>query len=463
MQKESLFTTKIELPAQLQGKVLTSEDAAYQEERLAWNRCVDQYPTFIVLAQSAADVAAAVVFARENQLDVAVQSTGHGNIRPADNCLLIRTSGMNGVAIDAKAQTAWVEAGVTWGTVLARAQAVGLAPLLGSAPHVGAIGYTLGGGMGWLARKYGLSADNVKRFELVTAVGELIQVSATEYPDLFWGLRGGGGTLGIVTGMEIQLYPVTTVYGGNLYYPAPMAKAVFAHYRRWLESAPDELTSSVALMNFPPIPEMPDFLRGQSFVIVRGCYCGSIADGERLLAHWREWQAPLLDDFKAMPFSEVATISNDPVDPMPGLSSGAWLHNLTDEAVETLIRYIFVKDGPPPFILAEVRHAGGAMSRVQAQANAYGNRQAQHLLQVVGVTPTPEAHSALRQTIARMKRELQGALTGGVYMNFLEGVESQQRVRDGLTDQGYERMASLKAAYDPDNRFSYAFQIPPQS
>lgn len=450
-----------ELQFSIQGQVITPEDAGYDEARLAWNRKVVQYPAVIVVAECAADVATAVTFAREHDLGVAVQATGHGNIRPADDCLLILTRLMNGVTIDPVAQTAHVEAGAQWGVVLAAAQQHGLAPLLGSSPTVGAVGYTLGGGLGWLGRKYGLSADNVVSFQLVTPDGQLRTASAAENSDLFWGLRGGGGSLGVVTSMTIRLFPVTQVYAGNLYYPASMAAEVFRHYRAWVSDAPDELTSSVLVMNFPPIPALPDFLRGQSFVMVRGCYCGPIAQGEALLQHWRDWQTPLLDDFKTIPFSEAAAISNDPVDPLPGFNSGAWLRELSDGAIELLVGYGLGQSSPSPLVFAEVRHAGGAIGRVAEGTAVYGNRQAEFVLSLVGVSPTAEAHRQLVTYVEELKAGLRPWLTGGVYMNFIDGVESQQRIRDGLAAGGYERLAKLKAQYDPDNRLRYSFNVAP--
>lgn len=452
-----------ELRVTVQGKVFLPETPGYDEARLAWNRKVVQHPAGIVVAASAKDVQTAVIFARQHNLSVAVQATGHGNVRPADGCLLILTREMNRVTIDPLAQTAHVETGVQWGPVLDAAQDHGLAPLLGSSPTVGAVGYTLGGGLGWLGRKYGLSADNVLEFELVTADGQLRSASAAENPDLFWGLRGGGGSLGIVTAMTIRLYPVTQVYAGNLFYPAAMAGDVFRHYRTWIASAPDELTSSVLIMNFPPIPEIPDFLRGQSFAIVRGCYCGDLDDGAALLQHWRTWQAPIIDDFKPISFREAASISNDPIDPLPGFNSGAWLQALSDEAIEAIVQYGLGIDGPPPFVFAEVRHAGGAIGRVAGDTAVYGNRDAELLLSLVGVTPTPEAHQQLMQYTAQLKEALRPSLTGGVYMNFLEGIESQQRIRDGLVSGGYDKLARLKAAYDPDYLLRYSFNISPGS
>lgn len=450
-----------ELQSRIQGRVITPDDPGYDDGRKAWNLTVDQRPAVIVVAEDATDVAAAVGFARREDLGVTVQSTGHGIVRPADGGLLIITSAMKDIRVDAASQTAWVEAGAKWGEVLAKTQAVGLAPLLGSSPDVGVVGYTLGGGFGWLGRKYGLATDSVRFFELVTADGRLLRASETENGDLFWGLRGGGGSLGIITGMEIKLYPVSTVYGGNLIYPIEAAKEVFLRYRDWIASAPDELTSSVLIMNFPPMPEVPEFLRGRSFVMVRGCYCGPIEQGEALLQSWREWRAPIIDDFKAMPFSDVATISNDPVDPMPALSTGAWLRELSDEAIDVLVQYGAPSEGPPPLIFAEVRHAGGMVSQVDRDANAYGNRDAFLLLQMVGVTPTPEAHGHLQQYTAQIKGRLQPYLTGGVYMNFLEGEESQGRVKDGYAPQAFRRLTELKAVYDPDNRLRSGFNIPP--
>ncbi|MCB8984094.1 MAG: FAD-binding oxidoreductase [Ardenticatenaceae bacterium] len=449
-----------QLANQISGTVITPQDPQYDTARRGFNLAVDQHPAVIVAAHTAADVQTAVQFAAEAGLGISVQSTGHGIISMADENMLILTSPMTAVRVNGAAQTAWVEAGAKWGMVLQATQPFGLAPLLGSSPDVGVVGYTLGGGFGWLGRKYGLSADSVNYFEVVTVDGRLLRVSATENSDLFWGMRGGGGGLGIVTGMEIRLYPVTTVYGGNLFYPVDMAHEVMARFREWTAVAPDELTSSVLIMNFPPIPDMPEVIRGKSFVMVRGCYCGPADEGEALLRFWRDWRAPLLDDFKTMPFSAVATISNDPVDPLPGLSSGAWLRELHDDVIDTIIDRAAPHNGPSPLIFAEVRHAGGAIARMDAAANAYGHRQETLLLQLVGVTPTPEVHEALSQFVNEFKLALQPWLAG-VYMNFLEGGESRQRVQEAYPVEKYSRLMQLKAQYDPENRLRSGFNIPP--
>ena len=450
-----------QLRSSIQGAVITPDDPDYDETRKAWNLAVDQHPAVIVVAANAADVVEAARFATREDLGVTVQSTGHGIVRPADDSLLIITSKMKDIRVNAASQTAWVDAGAKWGEVLEKTQAVGLAPLLGSSPDVGVVGYTLGGGMGWLGRKYGLSADSVRFFELVTADGRLLRASDTENSDLFWGLRGGGGSLGIVTGMEIKLYPLSTVYGGNLFYPIDMASEVYRRYRDWITSAPDELTSSIVLMNFPPIPQVPEIMRGQSFVMIRGCYSGPAEQGETLLQDWRNWRSPVIDSFKAMPFSQVATISNDPVNPMAAMSTGAWLRELSDEVIDTLIRYVAPSAGASPLVFAEVRHVGGAVARVDPQASAYGNREASLLLLMIGPAPTPEAYSRLVQYTGQIKENLRPYLTGGVYMNFLEGEESQRRVESGFSPATYRRLMALKAEYDPANRLRSGFNIQP--
>ncbi len=458
MMRSSLILSTIEaLQARLKGTAYIPGDAGYAQASQPWNLVFSHRPTVVVMAKNTRDVVEGIRFASANDLGVAIQATGHGVSLAADNAVLINTSLMQDIRIDTITQTAWVEAGVKWGNVLEKAQNVGLAPLLGSSTDVGAVGYTLGGGMGWLARKFGLSADSVNFFEMVTADGHVLHVSQEENSDLFWALCGGGGSFGVVTGMEIKLYPVTTVYAGNLMYPIQAAKQVFTHYREWIANTPDELTSSIVIMNFPPVPQIPDFLRGQSFAMVRGCYVGPVEEGEKLLKWWREWQAPIVDDFKAMPFSMAGLISNEPNDPMPGHSSAVWIRELNDETLDLMIKFAAA---PSPLTVVEIRHAGGAIGRVPAGTNAYGNRDANHLLQMVGMTPTPEAHEACTEHIDQFKKALQPYATGGIYINFLEGKEKWEQTRRAYSAETYQRLRVLKAKYDANNRFRFSFNIP---
>jgi hypothetical protein len=449
-----------ELKAALPGKVILPQDADYDGLSQPFNLSVRQSPALIVKVHSADDIVTTVGFARNMGLGLALQGGAHGNVLPADGALLIHTRQMRAVHVDAKNQTARIEAGAKWGEVLQETQAVGLAPLLGSSTDVGVAGYTLGGGMGWLARKYGLALDSVLSFELVTTAREKIRASQQENSDLFWGLRGGGGSLAILTGLEIRLYPVTHVYAGNLYYPVEDAREVFTRFRQWVRAAPDELTSAVVIMNFPPMPAIPEFLRGKSFAILRGCYTGSMQAGEELLKSWRDWRSPLIDDFKVLPFSQAAAISNDPVDPVPSSSTGVWLRELGDEAIDVLVRYTPAGQGSP-ITVTEIRHAGGAIARVDPQAGAFGNRGAAFSLQMIGITATPEMAANLKAYTSQVKQALAGALTGGVYPNFLEGEEAVQRIRDGYSTEAFQRLRELKAKYDPGNLLRYSYQIPP--
>lgn len=450
-----------QLKTHIQGAVIEPSDTSYNIARQAWNLNIDQYPAVIVVAANVHDVAVAVRFAQAEGLAVAIQTSGHGIISAANDAVLIVTTGLTDVEIDAPAQTAVLGGGVKWGKVLELAQAEGLAPLLGSSPDVGAVGYTLGGGMGWLARQYGLSADSVIYFDLVTPAGEEIRVSADENAELFWALRGGGGNFGIVTAMKIRLYPVTTVYGGNLFYPIENAKEVFMRYAEWTKQAPDQLTSSMVIMNFPPIPQLPDILRGKTYAMIRGCFTGSVQEGEELLKFWREWQAPVIDDFKEMSFADVATISSDPVDPLPGISTGLWLRELGEGVFDTLLAAVPAKNGPAPLVFAEIRHAGGAIARVGGKQSAYGNRDARFILQMIGVTPTAEAQQATKQAIAQIQHGLEPYLTGGVYLNFMDGEEARERTRDGYSAENFERLGQMKAEVDPDNCFRHTFDLLP--
>src|SRR3712207_5085281 len=248
----------------LRGVAYAPGEEGYDESRKAWNLNAHQHPALVVMALGAADAIAAVRLARDEGLGVGVMATGHGVASACDGGVLINTSRMRGVRVDPEAQSARVEAGALWRDVMPEAQAFGLAGLSGSSSGVGVVGYTLGGGFGWLGRKYGFNADSVREADVVTADGELLRVSAYEHPDLFWGLKGGGGNFGVVTSLEFALYPLTTVFGGNLFYSLERAPEVLDLYSRWVETLPDEMTTAIAFMNFPPMPELPEPLRGGS-------------------------------------------------------------------------------------------------------------------------------------------------------------------------------------------------------
>jgi hypothetical protein len=437
-----------ELRSRITGEVLTRSDPGYDQHRLGWNRALEHDPAVVVVAADIGDVVAAVSFASSEGLGLGVQATGHGAVLPVGGVLL-DTSRLTDVRIDPIQRTAWISAGCTWGPVLDEAQTHGLAPLLGSSTTVGAIGYTLGGGLGWLARHFGSCADSVRAFEVVTPDGQLVRAAADENADLFAALRGGGGgAFGVVTGMEIDLYPVTTVYAGNLLYPAEAAAEVVARYVEWVADAPDELTTSVVLMNFPPLPEIPEPIRGRSFTIVRGCWSGDLAAGRAVLDQWRATMPPTIDMWDVMPFAAADAISQDPVDPMPALTTGGWLDRFDAGVAEVLAERTFPTDGPPAVIFSEVRHVGGAVARGDRSATSMGHREREFAFHVVGA-PMAVDLATVEAEVAATAAALGDALSRATYLNFLEGEERRARTADAVDPERHAALAELQRRLDP--------------
>ncbi|MET0579097.1 MAG: FAD-binding oxidoreductase, partial [Ilumatobacteraceae bacterium] len=404
------------------GDVFVPGEAGYDEASLAWDRAIAHRPAVVVVAENVGDVIATVVFAADLGQGLGVQASGHGVVSPVDGVLLV-TSRLQEVVVDAEERTAWVAAGSTSGAVVSAAQAHGLAPLVGSSPGVGMVGYAMGGGLGWLARRYGPACDAVRSFEVVTPDGSLVRACRTENPELFRALCGGAGACGVVTDMEIALVPVTDVYAGNLYYPADAAADVVARWSAWAADAPAELTSAVVMMNYPPLPEVPEELRGRSFAVVRGCWCGPLEDGRALLDGWRAALPPAIDAWGEMPFADVAAISQDPVDPMPFVGSGGWLDRV-DAGVGTVVAAAtFPAAGPPPLVFSEIRHLGGAVATGDRAHTTMGNRDRPFLLQMTGRPTDATDAVAIEAHLRTTKAALGTALTDRTYLNFLTGEE----------------------------------------
>ena len=448
-----------QLRAQITGPVVLPGDDGYDAARAAWNLAVDQRPAVVVTPASADEVVVALRFARATSLTVAVQATGHGVTRAADGALLLRTGALDTLEIDAVARRARIGAGLTWGPVLAAAQAHGLAPLLGSAPHVGAVGYTLGGGMGWLARAHGLAADRVVSFELVTPDGTVHQVDRHHEADVFDALRGAGaGSLGVVTAMEVELVPVTMVTGGNLLYPIDMAREVMARFRDWAPTLPDTFTAAVTLMHYPPFEQVPEPVRGRSFILVRGCHCGDADEAAALLDHWRGWHPPVLDAFGPMPFTEVATISQDPVDPIPGAVTSEVVGDLPDDVIHAVVAASTSPDGPPPVIFTEARLLGGAIGRGDSPAGER-LRDARYVVESVAVVPAPEMAPEVEQALAGVRRAVAPVATGAAYLNFLEDAERRRRTADAMTPVAVDRLRDLQRRLDPDGVMAHGLRV----
>ena len=449
------------LRAAVAGDVLTPDQPGFDGACLAWNVRFVHAPAVVVVAADVGDIVAAVRYAHATQSAVTVQATGHGVARTARDGVLVVTSRLTDVTIDPVGATAHVACGAKWGAVLAPAQEHGLAPLLGSTTDVGAVGYTLGGGMGWLGRRYGLAADSVHSFDVVLADGSAAEASATVNPELFWALRGGGGAFAVVTAMTIDLYPVSTVYAGNLLYPVELAGEVMRRYRSWSVGMDEQLTSSVGIMNFPPIDLVPEELRGRSFVIIRGCWSGDVAVGAALIDEWRNWCTPAIDMFGEMPFAMADTISNDPVDPLPAVVTTEWLDELADEAIDLIVAATTpVADQPPMLLFAEMRHCGGAIRRNAAGKPNARSRSGELVLELCGLAFGPEHGAALEDYMVSVRETLAPYVTGAVYLNFAEGEEKYERGMEAFSPAATARLAAVKHAVDPDDHLRNALAMP---
>ncbi|WP_254705852.1 FAD-binding oxidoreductase [Streptomyces vilmorinianum] len=438
------------LVARLKGEVLLPGDAAYERELDGFNRIARHRPALIVAAVGAEDVRTAVEFAGRLDLPIGVQATGHGIAAPAEGGVLVSTRRMNTVAVDPIARIARVEAGAQWHQVIATAGYHGLAPLNGSSPLVGVVGYTLGGGLGPLGRLYGYAADHVTRIEIVTADGVPRVVSATQHSELFWALRGGKGNFGIVTALEFGLVPVGQLYGGGLYFPGELAPEVLRTWREWTREVPEAMTSSLALLRLPDVPVVPEFLRGRLAVHVRIAFAGSKENGERLVRPLRDVGPALVDSVREIPYTDVAEIHQDPTEPMPYHERNIVLRDLSPVAVEELLA-LAGPESECADLMVELRHLGGALSRAASVPNAVGNRDGAFTLSTL--SPPGVADSVLHP-MARWG-------TGGRYLNFLAGPDTADATPDCFDQPTYARLARVKAAYDPRNLFRLGHTVAP--
>jgi FAD/FMN-containing dehydrogenase len=425
-------------------------DPNWNEARLAWNLAADQQPAAVALPESADDVAAVVLWARQRGLRVAPQGTGH-NALPLGSLahtVLVKTERMRGVEIDAQGQTARVEAGVLWAEVSDAAAEHGLAALAGSSPDVGVVGYSLGGGISWLARRYGLAANSITAVELVNADGELIRADDENHADLFWALRGGGGSFGVVTALEFKLYPVAEVYAGVLFFPLERGAEVLRAWRRWVDEVPDEVSSIGRFLQFPPIPDLPEHLRGKSFAVVEATSLLGADATDELLRPLREL-GPAIDTFATMPVQELKHVHMDPKHPVAGFGDSQLLADLTDAAIDALVRVAGAGSGSP-LISVELRHMGGALGRKSPGAGALAAIDDSFLMFAVGATPNAEMGAAVKAHVEVVQAALAPWDSGRIHLNLAQKRERGERLFGELT---YRRLQTVKAAVDPDDVF----------
>ena len=430
--------------------IVLPHDRHWDEARLAWNLAVDQQPAAVALPESARDVGAIVRWARERGLRVAPQGTGH-NAHPLGSLahtVLLKTERMRGVAIDARAQRARVEAGVLWAEVTEAAAQHGLAALAGSSPDVGVVGYTLGGGVSWLSRRYGLAANSVTAIELVNAEGELVRADADQNADLFWALRGGGGSFGVVTALEFALYPITDVHAGVLFFPLERGAEVLRAWRRWVDTVPDEVTSVGRFLQFPPVPALPEHLRGQSFAVIEAVSLLGQDASDELLRPLREL-GPQLDTFATIPAHSLDRLHMDPEHPVPGAGDGMVLSDLNDAAIDALVQTAGA-GSHSPLLSVELRHAGGALARKVPGGGAVSSVNGRFLLFAVGMAPTHDAGTAVKAQVELVQNALAPWDAGRAYSNFATKRERGERLFGDLT---YRRLQTVKATVDPDDVF----------
>ena len=425
-------------------------DPHWDEARVAWNLAVDQRPAAVALPESAADVMAVVRWARSRGLRVAPQGTGHNAAAMGSlaHTVLVKTERMRGVEIDAERRIARVEAGVLWAEVSEAAAEHGLAALAGSSPDVGVVGYSLGGGISWLARRYGLATNSVTAVELVNADGELVRADEDNESDLFWALRGGGGSFGVVTALEFRLYPIAEVYAGVLFFPIERGKEVLQAWRNWIDDVPDEVTSVGRFLRFPPIPDIPEPLRGGSFVVVEATSLLDEAATNELLLPLREL-GPAMDTFATIPIERLSSLHMDPEHPVSGAADGMLLRDFPEEAIDAIVAAAGAGSGSP-LLSVEVRHLGGALGRMQPGHGALATMEAGFAMFAVGMAMTPELGAAVRAHIEIVQASLASWDAGRDYLNFTERRERGERLFGSTT---YRRLQTVKGKVDPEDVF----------
>ena len=446
------------LKAMIAGDVFAPGDAGYDEARQAWELTADQRPAVVVFAESAVDVVRAVRFARSAGLRIAPQSTGHGSLplEVLDGAMLLKTSRMRAVDIDPASGIARAEAGAEWEDVTAPAGKYGLAALAGSSPNVGVTGYTLGGGMGWLARRYGLAANSVTAVELVTPDGRLVRADGEHEPELFWAIRGGGGSVGVVTALEMKLYRVPELYAGALFFPIERSADVLQAWRSWTETVPEELTSLGRVLRLPALPEVPAALRGRAFALVEAAYLGDVRSGADLIRPLRDL-TPAFDTFAMTAAPALRELHMDPEEPVPGVGDGMFLSAAPSAAIDAIVAHV----GPgvdTPITTVEVRHLGGALAREAPNAGAQPKIEAEYVMFAGGFAPTPQAGDDVRKHVQALKDALAPWHAGYDYYNFVETPAEAEIV---LSHASYQRLQQIKTTYDPEQTIISAHPVRP--
>lgn len=431
-------------------RVVFPEDPGYDAARAAWNLHADQRPAAVVTATSAEEVVGAVELAKTFGLRVAPQSTGHlaTALPTLEDTILVKTA-IGGVTVDPAARRARVGAGAVWQDVVDAVTPHGLAALSGSSHDVGVTGYTLGGGMSWLARQYGLSCNNVHAVELVTADGRLVRADRLQNADLFWAVRGGGGNFGVVTALEIELFPITEVYAGMTVWPVSQAREVLAAWVASARTAPDPVTTSLRILRLPPLPEVPEPLRDTPVVVVDGAVLAAPHVADAMLHEFRSVGTPILDTWETMSPAGLLQLHMDPPMPVPAIGDTMNTVDLDDQAIDAFLAVVR-PDEVSPLLFAELRQLGGAMGRRPEGGGARAGMTGQFVLFGVGMPMSADHAAALEARLDELTTAMQPWSAGSFYLNFAE--------RGGTADGAHDRrtLAHLRAVrrtWDPQERF----------
>jgi hypothetical protein len=436
------------------GPVLTANDEEFAAELAGFKTNVVHRPEVVVAITSAADAAAVVATANETGTPVRVLATGHGLPKPVTEGIVITTSRLKGVTVDPATKIAHIEAGCRWGDVIAAAAEHGLAPIAGASASVGCIGLLLGGGYGPLARTFGIASDWARRFELVTGAGEVVTASATEHPDLFWALRGGKGGFGVVTSVDVELVELSTLYGGSVFFDAPEIDTVVRTWIDWTTTLPEAATTSAVILRLPPLPFIPEPLRGKTVLSVRFAYVGDAAAGEQLLAPIRAAGAVLIDALGEIPAANIASIHNDPTDPGPSFDRGVLLDELDGDFADVFLGAVG-PDQQVPLIAVELRHLGGAVRRDVPEGSAVGGRGGAYSFFFVGV-PDPSLFETVLPGVAeQVLASVQKWTSAENTVNLADGFAVPGSYEACWSPETRARLDEVRSTYDPAQRFPY--------
>jgi FAD/FMN-containing dehydrogenase len=445
-----------EFSSKVQGQFIRPQDDGYDEARAIFYGGFDCRPALIIRVADATDVSHVIALARESGLELAVRSGGHSvaGHSTTDGGIVLVLSEMKGLEIDVEGGTAWAQTGLTAGEYTAAVGAHGLATGFGDTGSVGIGGITLGGGVGYFVRKHGLTIDDVLGAEIVTADGRLLRVDAEVHPDLFWAIRGGGGNFGVVTRFHYRLHEVEEIVGGMLVLPA--TPEVIHSFVAQAEAAPEELSTIANVMPAPPMPFLPAEHHGQLIIMAMLCYAGPIDAGERAVAPFRALAIPIVDMVKPMRYPEIYPPEEDGYHPVA--SGRTMFVDTIDRSVAQMI-VEYLKASSAQMAVAQIRVLGGAMARVPAEATAFAHRSSRIMVNVAAVYERPDEAAVHEPWIRAFAAALRQG-EGGAYVNFL-GDEGEGRIREAYPGSTFERLAAIKARYDPSNLFRLNQNIRP--